>query len=278
MKEKERTFVIAEIGINHNGDMDIVKQLIDCAVKAGCDAVKFQKRTVDIVYTAKYLDERRESPWGTTQRQQKEGLELTKENYQEIDQYCKMSGIEWFASAWDIDAQKFLQKFQLKYNKVASAMLGNQELLAEIAQEGRYTYISTGMTTYEEIDQVVELFRKYQCPFELMHCNSTYPMEPKDANLLLIQELKNRYRVPVGFSSHEAGYVATIGAVALGAASIERHITRNRSMYGSDQKASIEPDELVQLVRDIRFMEAARGDGEKVLGEAELAVRKKLRG
>ena len=275
---KNKTMMIAEIGINHNGDMDIVKKLIDIAVAADCDIVKFQKRTIDKVYTLDFLDSFRESPWGTTQRAQKEGLELSAENYQEINEYCSNKGIEWMASAWDVEAQKFLQQFDLKYNKVASAMLGNFELLTEIAKEGRFTYISTGMSTYEEVDAVVTIFKQYNCPFEIMHCNSTYPMKPEDANLRLIPILKERYKVDIGFSSHEIGVVATLGAVALGATSIERHITLDRNMYGSDQKASTEPDELIELVKQIRVMESALGNGEKTLTVAELEVRKKLRG
>ena len=275
---KNKTMMIAEIGINHNGDMDIVKKLIDIAVAADCDIVKFQKRTIDKVYTLDFLDSYRESPWGTTQRAQKEGLELSAENYQEINEYCSNKGIEWMASAWDVEAQKFLQQFDLKYNKVASAMLGNFELLTEIAKEGRFTYISTGMSTYEEVDAVVTIFKQYNCPFEIMHCNSTYPMKPEDANLRLIPILKERYKVDIGFSSHEIGVVATLGAVALGATSIERHITLDRNMYGSDQKASTEPDELIELVKQIRVMESALGNGEKTLTAAELEVRKKLRG
>ena len=275
---KNKTMMIAEIGINHNGDMDIVKKLIDIAVAADCDIVKFQKRTIDKVYTLDFLDSYRESPWGTTQRAQKEGLELSAENYQEINEYCSNKGIEWMASAWDVESQKFLQQFNLKYNKVASAMLGNFELLTEIAKEGRFTFISTGMSTYEEVDAVVNIFKQYNCPFEIMHCNSTYPMKPEDANLRLIPILKERYKVDIGFSSHEIGVVATLGAVALGATSIERHITLDRNMYGSDQKASTEPDELIELVKQIRVMESALGNGEKTLTVAELEVRKKLRG
>ena len=270
-------FFIAEIGINHNGNIDLTKKLIDTAALAGCDAVKFQKRTVDKVYTKEFLDSFRESPWGTTQRQQKEGLEFGKEQYDEIDRYCKIKGIEWFASSWDIEAQKFLNRYNLKYNKVASAMLANDELLVEIAGEKKYTFISTGMSTIEEIDRAVDIFRKYHCPFELLHCNSTYPMPDEDANLLLIPELYKRYKCNVGYSGHEAGTLPTIAAVAVGATSVERHITLDRSMYGSDQKASIQPDELCLLVKDIRILEKALGNGEKDLSEKELVVRNKLR-
>ena len=274
----QKVFFIAEIGINHNGDMKIAKELIDIAADAGCDAVKFQKRTIDKVYTQEFLASPRQSPWGTTQREQKEGLEFGLEEYREIDRYCKERDIEWLASVWDVDSQKFLSRFDLKYNKVASAMLGNVELLEEMAREGRYTYISTGMSTWDEVDAAVAIFRRAGCPFEILHCNSTYPMEVRDANLKLIPVLRDRYHVPVGFSSHETGYVATLGAVALGATSIERHITLDTKMYGSDQKASIEPPVLRQLVKDIRAMESALGTGEKILSPAEMAVRKKLRG
>ncbi|MCX4338485.1 MAG: N-acetylneuraminate synthase family protein [Lachnospiraceae bacterium] len=272
------TFIIAEIGINHNGDMKLAKKLIDTAVIAGCDAVKFQKRTVDKVYTKEYLDGPRQSPWGTTQRAQKEGLEFGKEQYDEIDRYCKEKGIAWYASAWDLDSQKFLQQYDCKYNKVASAMLTNDELLEEIAGEKKYTFIATGMSSYEEIDHAVEIFRKHDCPFELMHCNSTYPMPMEDANLKLIHVLEEKYGCKVGYSGHEAGTLVSTCAVAAGATSIERHITMDRNMYGSDQKASIEPYELCKLVKDIRDTEKIMGTGEKMLTAAEEEVKKKLRG
>ena len=274
----KNVLVIAEIGINHNGDISLAKKLIDWAVLSGCDAVKFQKRTIDKVYTQEYLDSYRESPWGTTQRAQKEGLEFGKEEYDIIDAYCKEKGIEWFASAWDTEAQKFLQQYELKYNKVASAMLTNMELLEMIAKEGKYTFIATGMSTYEEIDKAVAVFKRYNCPFELMHCNSTYPMKNEDANLKLIQALKDRYQCTVGYSGHETGRIVSVAAVAMGATSIERHITLDRAMYGSDQAASLEVDELQRLVKDIRTVESAFGTGEKILSEAEAIVRAKLRG
>ncbi|MDR0932604.1 MAG: N-acetylneuraminate synthase family protein [Victivallales bacterium] len=271
-------FISAEIGINHNGDLNIVKSLIDAAVLAGCDAVKFQKRTIDKVYTAEFLDSPRQSPWGTTQRDQKEALEFNKEEYNEIDAYCRTKNIEWFASAWDVDAQKFLRVYNLKYNKVASPVLTNIPLLETVAEEKRYTFIATGMSTWEEIDQAVEIFRKHDCPFELLHCVSIYPMEPKDANLLLIPELRKRYNCPVGYSSHEIGNIATLGAVALGSCSVERHITLDRTMYGSDQASSVEPVELIEFVRDIRLMESALGSGKRELSDKEMVVRKKMRG
>lgn len=270
--------VIAEIGINHNGNIELAKKLIDWAVLCGCDAVKFQKRTVNKVYSQEYLESYRESPWGTTQRAQKEGLEFGKTEYDIIDKYCKERNIKWFASAWDIDAQRFLQQYDCPFNKIASAMLAKMELLEEVAKEGKYTYIATGMSTFEEIDRAVEVFRKVNCPFELMHCNSTYPMKNEDANLRLIETIRDRYHCNVGYSGHETGRIVSLAAVALGATSIERHITLDRTMYGSDQAASLEVDDLQRLVKDIRVIEKALGTGEKVLTEAEEAVKKKLRG
>ncbi len=275
---REHIFIIAEIGINHNGDLDIAKKLIDWAVLAGCDAVKFQKRTVDKVYTKEYLDSYRESPWGTTQRAQKEGLEFGKADYDEIDRYCREKGIEWFASAWDTEAQEFLRQYDLKHNKIASAMLTNDEMLEMVASEGKYTFIATGMSSYDEIDHAVEVFRKQNCPFELMHCNSTYPMPKEDANLRLIPVLKARYGCKVGYSGHETGRIVSSSAAALGATSIERHITLDQTMYGSDQAASLNVRDLVRLVEDIRLIETILGDGEKTLSSKELETRKKLRG
>ncbi len=272
------TFITAEIGINHNGDMALAKKLIDAAVIAGCDAVKFQKRTVDKVYTKDYLNGPRKSPWGETQRAQKEGLEFGKIEYDEIDAYCREKGIVWYASAWDIDSQIFLKQYDLKYNKVASAMLTKDEVLQEIASEGKYTFIATGMSTIDEIDHAVDIFNKHNCPYELLHCNSTYPMPMADANLNLIHTLSEKYGCKVGYSGHEAGILVSECAVAAGATSIERHITLDRTMYGSDQKASIEPYELCELVKNIRAIEIFMGDGKKVLSPAEEETKKKLRG
>lgn len=270
--------IIAEIGINHNGDLELAKKLIDLAAEAGCSAVKFQKRTIDKVYSQEMLDSPRESPWGHTQRAQKEGLEFGEEEYDAIDAYCREKGIAWFASAWDVDSQRFLRKYDLRYNKVASAMLTRDDLLEEIAGEGRYTFISTGMSAWKEIDHAVEIFRKHRCPFELMHCNSTYPMEDSDANLALIPVLRERYGCKAGYSGHERDILPSVLSVAAGASSIERHITLDKSMYGSDQKASIEPERLRVLVREVRQAEAIVGNGEKILSPAEQAVRAKLRG
>jgi len=274
----KHVFVIAEIGINHNGDIELAKKMIDWAYLAGCDAVKFQKRTVDKVYSQEYLASYRESPWGTTQREQKEGLEFGKKEYDLIDLYCKEKGIEWFASAWDIDSQYFLREYDLKYNKIASAMLTNIELLNEVASEHKYTFIATGMSTYDEIDVAVEIFRKHGCPFELMHCNSTYPMPKEDANLKMIETLTKKYGCDVGYSGHEQGRIVSTSAVALGATSIERHITLDPAMYGSDQAASLSVADLVRLVTDIRLIENILGDGVKTLSDKEKETRKKLRG
>ena len=271
-------FLIAEIGINHNGDMSIAKKLIDAAADAGFDAVKFQKRTIDKVYTQEFLDAPRESPWGTTQRAQKEGLEFTAQDYKEIDKYSREKGLQWTASAWDIDAQIFLQQFNCAFNKVASPMLGHIPLLKLIASEGKKTFISTGMSTLEELDNVVKIFKDANCPFELMHCNSTYPMKEEDANLLCITMLKKRYGVNVGYSGHESSLIKVCTtAVALGATSLERHITLDRAMYGSDQAASIETHALANFVETVRAVPGILGSGEKNLSEAELKTREKLR-
>lgn len=271
-------FLIAEIGINHNGDLGIAKQLIDAAAEAGFDAVKFQKRTIDIVYTQEFLDAPRESPWGSTQRAQKEGLEFSAQGYKEIDRYCKEKGLEWTASAWDLDAQVFLQQFNCSFNKVASPMLGHLPLLKLIASEKKKTFISTGMSTLEELDAVVKIFKDANCPFELMHCNSTYPMKEEDANLLCIPMLKNRYGVNVGYSGHESSLIKVCTtAVTLGATSLERHITLDRAMYGSDQAASIEAHALADFVTSVRAISGIMGTGVKTLSEAELKTREKLR-
>ena len=271
-------FLIAEIGINHNGDLGIAKQLIDAAADAGFDAVKFQKRTIDKVYTQEFLDAPRESPWGSTQRAQKEGLEFTASDYKEIDRYCKEKGLQWTASAWDMDAQIFLQQFNCAFNKVASPMLGHIPLLKLIASEKKKTFISTGMSTLEELDGVVKIFKDVNCPFELMHCNSTYPMKEEDANLLCIPMLKNRYGVNVGYSGHESSLIKVCTtAVTLGATSLERHITLDRAMYGSDQAASIEAHALSDFATSVRVISEIMGTGIKTLSEAELKTREKLR-
>ena len=269
-------FIIAEIGINHNGDLDIAKKLIDNAALAGCDAVKFQKRTVEDVYSPEELDVYRESPWGTTNRQQKNGLEFDLDDYKVIDAYCKEKDIEWFASAWDLKSQEFLGQFDLKYNKVASAMLTLTPLVEAIAKQKRYTFISTGMSTMEEIENAVKIFKKFKCPFELMHCISTYPMKNEDSNLTMMQTLREKFSCKVGYSGHEEGLQISLAAAAMGASSIERHITLNRSMYGSDQSASIEPVGLFRLIRDIRIIAKALEPQPKGILNAEVSIREKL--
>ena len=271
-------YLIAEVGINHNGSLDIAKQLIDAAANAGFDAVKFQKRTIDKVYTKEFLDSLRESSWGTTQREQKMGLEFGREQYQEIDRHCKKRGLAWSASAWDVDSQIFIREFDVPFNKIASPMLGHKPLLREIATEGKKTFISTGMATLEEIDEVVNRFRQANCPIELMHCNSTYPMKDEDANLLCIPMLKARYGCDIGYSGHESSLIKVcVTAVALGATSLERHITLDRAMYGSDQAASIETNALHNFVGTVRKVPLLMGTGNKEITSAELAVRNKLR-
>jgi N-acetylneuraminate synthase len=271
-----KTFIIAEIGINHNGSVDLAKELIDHAVSAGCNAVKFQKRTLDLVYSPEELDRPRKSPWGTTNREQKEGLEFGQKEFDIIDEYCQKSQIEWFASAWDIPSQEFLQQYDSKYNKVASAMLTVEPLLHAIAKEGKYTFISTGMSTLEEIDKAVEIFRRAECPFELMHCNSSYPLKDEDADLRVINTLRDRYSCKVGYSGHETGLCVSYAAVALGCTSLERHISLDRSMYGSDQSASLEVSGLTRLVKDIRGIESSMGDGIKKITKQESEIRQKL--
>ena len=272
-----RVFIIGEIGINHNGDIKIVKKLIKGAKEAGADAVKFQKRTLDKVYTQQELNKERESPWGTTNRQQKEGLELTKNNYDVIDAYCKTLEIEWFATPWDLDSVKFLEQYNLEYNKIPSPLLTHKPLLNAIAKQGKHTFISTGMSTLEEIQKAVDIFKKHDCPFELMHCNSQYPMKDEDANLKCIKTLRDKFKCEVGYSGHEVGVIVSVGAVVLGATSIERHITLGRSLYGSDQSASLELVGFEKMIKYIRGVESAMGDGVKRVSEAEEKSKTKLR-
>lgn len=270
-------FFIAEIGINHNGDLKIAKDLIRIAKEAGCDAVKFQKRTIDLVYDKELLDSYRESPWGTTQRAQKEGLEFGYAEYQAIDLYCRELEIEWFASAWDLESQKFLRQFNCRYNKIASPMLTYEPLLLEVASEKKHTFISTGMSDVKDIDRAVQIFQEAQCPFELMHCVSTYPMVDEDANLNCIKTLRDRYGCNVGYSGHEVGLAVSYAAAALGISSLERHITLDRAMYGSDQAASVEPAGLRMLMGAVRKIEKAMGDGRITINEKEIPISKKLR-
>ena len=273
----KKIFIIAEIGINHNGDINIAKDLINIAKDSGANAVKFQKRNIDTVYSKQMLDGHRESPWGTTQRDQKEGLELGLDEYQEIDRYCKNKGIEWFASAWDLKSQNFLQQFNLTYNKIASAMIVYDDLLKMVASEKKHTFISTGLSTLDDIDKAVRIFQDAGCPFDLMHCVSTYPMKDENANLKMINTLRERYNCNVGYSGHEAGLAVSFAAAALAITSLERHITLDRAMYGSDQAASVEPAGFKMLVGGVRKIEQAMGDGKKRILEAEVPIAMKLR-
>ena len=270
-------FFIAEIGINHNGDMKICKKLIDLASEAGCDAVKFQKRDINLVYEKDFLDSLRESPWGNTQRDQKKGLEFGEQEYSEIDKYCKEKNIEWFASAWDLNSQKFLRKFNCKYNKIASAMLVSKDLLHLVADEKKHTFISTGMSTLDEIEEAVNIFKQKKCSFELMHCVSTYPMKDSDANLNTIITLRDKFKCKVGYSGHETGLAISYAAAALGASSIERHITLDRAMYGSDQAASLSPPGLKKIIPEINKIQKALGDGVKKVIDDEKPIATKLR-
>ena len=275
---KEKIKLIAEIGINHNGDLEIAKKLIKNSAECGFDFVKFQKRDIDLVYEKSYLKEHRESPWGNTQREQKEGLEFSFEEYQEIDKFCKSLKIGWFASAWDINSLVFLDKFDLKYQKVASAMIVDKKFIKELAERKKYTFISTGMTKKSDIDFAVKTFNDAGCPFELMHCVSTYPMRVEDANLLTIKALQKEYNCDVGYSGHEVGIATSLAASLLNISSLERHITLDRSMYGSDQAASLELNGMRQLTKLLREMHASLGD-EKIgfILDEEKEIAKKLR-
>lgn len=270
-------YFIAEIGINHNGDIAIAKKLIDMAKKCGCNAVKFQKRDIETVYTSEMLDSLRESPFGTTQRQQKEGLEFGKAEYDIINSYCEEKGIDWFASAWDNASLSFLSQYDCPHNKIASAMLTNLDFVSEVARQGKHTFISTGMCNFEQIDAAVDIFRDYVTPFTLLHCVSVYPCEDKDCNLLMIQVLGNRYKCPVGYSGHERGILPSVLSVSLGATVIERHITLDRTMYGSDQSASLEEHGLGLMVRDCNDVWGMLGDGEKRIITKEAENARKLR-
>ena len=273
-----RPYLIAEIGINHNGSIDIVKKLIDNAKKADFDAVKFQKRTIEKVYSKEALDVKRDSPWGTTNREQKNGLEFDLKQYQEIQKYCQKIKIDWSASAWDTESLEFLDKFDIKFHKIASAMIIDTNFLTKVAEKKKHTFISTGMSTQENIDNAVKIFNQKKCSFELMHCISTYPMKTEDANLLTINALKKKYSCNVGYSGHENGVVVSLAAVGLSISSLERHITLDRTMYGSDQAASLEFKGMKDLTNSINKMISAYGSEKlgNITPEEEL-IAKKLR-
>tara|TARA_R100000388_G_C7243732_1_gene163358 strand:+ start:2964 stop:3791 length:828 start_codon:yes stop_codon:yes gene_type:complete len=273
----KKTYIIAEIGINHNGSLDIAKQLIDVAVVSGCDAVKFQKRNPDVCVPEHQKSVMRDTPWGQmTYLDYKYKVEFEKEEYDEIDRYCKDKGIEWSASPWDLDSLEFLMQYDIPWIKIPSAMITNEELMKASAATGKKVIFSTGMSTYEEIDQAVEWLKVNE--ILMLHCNSTYPAPLKDLNLKCIQTLKEKYNCEVGYSGHEFRLGTSVAAIYLGATCIERHITLDRTMWGSDHMSSVEPQGLIKMVRGIRELEEAYGDGVKRVTEGELAPRKKLRG
>lgn len=270
-------FIIAEIGINHNGNLEIAKKLIKMAKDCGADAVKFQKRDLSIVYTKEFLDSPRESPFGKTQRHQKEALEFSKTAYDEIDKYCKEIGIDWFASAWDMNSVEFLKRYNFKYNKIASPMITHRDLVSSLAGAGKHTFISTGMSSWEQIDWAVNCFKRSGTSFTLLHCVSIYPCADSLCNLKTILMLKKRYGCDIGYSGHEVGLTPSLLAVAMGAKVIERHITLDRASYGSDQSASLEKRGLELLVREARLISAMMGTGEKGVLPEEIKNANKLR-
>ena len=271
--------IISEIGINHNGDINLAKKMIEESKDVGADLVKFQKRDINLVYSKEILDEKRESPWGTTNREQKMGLEFGESEYDEIDKFCKKLNIKWFASAWDLKSLNFLKKYKLEFNKIASAMIVDKEFLKKVAEEKKYTFISTGMSTMKNIDDAVKIFREKHCPFELMHCISAYPFDDTKASLNLIQVLKDKFKCDVGYSGHEKGGLAiSCAAAALGISSLERHFTLDRTMYGSDQSASLTAKGFKELVGSVRKIEKAlTGQETKIILDIEKPVASKLR-
>ena len=271
--------IIAEIGINHNGSMEVAKKLIDLAAVAGCDSVKFQKRNPDVCVPEHQKGVMRETPWGTmTYLDYKYKVEFEKEEYDVIDQYCKEKGISWSASPWDLDSLNFLMQYDIPYIKMPSAHLTNDELLRACAKTGKKVILSTGMSTVEEIDHAVELLREENSDFALLHCNSTYPAPIEELNLNCIHTLRDRYDCEVGYSGHEFRLGTTVATTLMGATIIERHITLDRTMWGSDHMSSVEPQGLIKLVRGVRELESAMGDGDIGVTEGEKSVRKKLRG
>ncbi|MEP7294042.1 MAG: N-acetylneuraminate synthase family protein [Chloroflexota bacterium] len=268
-------FIVAEIGINHNGDLEIARQLIDASVETGCNAVKFQKRTIDVVYTADELARPRENPFGATNGDLKRGLEFGFEQYAEINEHCADKGVMWYASAWDEASVDFLEEFTPPCYKIASASITDDNLLRHHRQYGRPIIISTGMSTLEQIDHAVDVLGSDN--LILLHCTSTYPSQLAELNLRAMQKLKERYHVPVGYSGHEVGLAPSVAAAALGACMIERHITLDRAMWGSDQAASVEPQGFARMIKDIRAIEVAMGDGEKRVYDSEVPIIQKLR-
>lgn len=272
-----KIFIIAEIGINHNGSLNIAKKLIKVAKDCGCDAVKFQKRDIGIVYSKDELNGDRESPWGNKFYQQKQGLEFEKKDYDEISEFCKKEKIEWLCSAWDIKSLVFLDNYELRLNKIASPMITNLKFLEEVASRGKHTLISTGMSNYDIIDEALNIFKKRNCSFEIMHCVSVYPCPEEILNLNIIDKLKKRYNCKVGYSGHEPSVVPSIIAATFGISSLERHITLDRSMYGSDQSASLEEPGLRNLINSVRKVDSIIGTSDKTFLPQEVPIAKKLR-
>lgn len=273
--EGHPALIVAEIGINHNGSVRLAMELIAAAAASGCHAVKFQKRTVDRVYTAAELSTPRESPFGATTGDLKRGLELSAMDYGAIDAACRQAGLLWFASCWDEASVDFIERFDPPCYKIASPCLTDHDLLRHHRATGRPILLSTGMSTIEEIDAAVDVLGPDQ--LVLMHCTSSYPSKPEELNLRAIPALAERYQVPVGYSGHEVGLAASVGAAALGAAVIERHLTLDRAMWGSDQAASVEPQGFARLVKDVMAVEQALGDGVKRVYDSELPALRKLR-
>ena len=274
-----KTYIIAEIGINHNGDLEIAKKLIDVASLTGCDAVKFQKRNPDVCVPEHQKGVMRETPWGEmTYLEYKYRMEFGQDEYDEIDAYCVEKGVEWSASPWDLDSLRFLEQYDLPWIKIPSAMLTKDDLLRECAKTGKKIIFSVGMSNLEEIDHAVNILREENSDFAMLHCNSTYPAPLEELNLKCIQTLKERYNCEVGYSGHEFRLGTTVASVYLGATILERHITLDRTMWGSDHLASVEPQGLIKLVKGVRELETALGDVHKVVTEGEKKVRLKLRG
>lgn len=268
-------FIIAEIGINHNGSVDLAKRMIDIAVTTGCDAVKFQKRTVDVVYTKEELARERISVFGTTNGDLKRGLEFGEEEYREIDKYCKQHGILWFASCWDEASVDFIDKFDVPCYKIASASLTDDDLLKHVKSKGKPILLSTGMSTMEQIRHAVNILGEDN--LIIYHCTSTYPSNAEETNLRVIESFREEFSCPIGYSGHERGVTPSVLAVALGANSVERHITTDRTNWGSDQAASLEMAGLYHMVRDIRQTPTLLGDGKKVVYKREFPIIDKLR-
>ena len=271
-------FIIAEIGTNHLGDVKIARRIIDVAAKAGCDAVKFQKRDVEKIYDENFLNSTLDSPWGITQREMRMHVEFTDKQFREIDSYCRKLKIPWFVSCWDIDSQITMRTFKTKYNQVDSEVLGHQNLMKTIAEEKKHTFISTGINNMKEISNVVKIFRDNKCPFELMHSHSSFPMSLNEANISHMVTLREKFKCNVGYNGYEkvASLVCIIAAMS-GATSIERHITIDRTSYGNEQAASLEPLGLQKMVKDVRLVEDILGDGKKRIWDSEFPAMKKLR-